>query len=133
MKRSFCIATAALALAATGASAEDIQYINMNGCNVMQLDIFPSKQVGEYEYNAKCSGNGVGVGLIGKSNDGAWKGKSLVIGENVGNNVIYDWQIQWPLQNGGGWYLWRSTDGVHFTLANHSTYTIGAPDALVRR
>jgi len=114
---------------ASDASASDLSQtritnISLDGyCDVLTLTVFPWHQAGEYDES--CDGiNAIGSGMEGKVT--GVSPRDLTIGETYFGDLYatYLWNIQFPLASGNTWSIFRSTDGVNFSITNSGTYTI---------
>jgi len=123
------LGAAALMAGAGSAGATDLgqtktTYISLDGyCDVLVLTVFPWHQAGE---SHSCGGGNfaVGSGMEGKVT-GVYP-KDLTIGETYFQDATstYLWNIQYPLASGQTWSIFKSTDGVNFSVVASGTYTI---------
>jgi hypothetical protein len=126
------LAAAAVMSAAgdAGAAKTKTTYIELDGyCDVFTLTVFAWHQAGEYDNS--CDGvNAVGSGMEGKVV--GVSPKDLTIGETYFGdpNSTYLFNFQYPLQTGGWWSRFQSSDGVNFTVQDSGTYTIVGPEAI---
>jgi hypothetical protein len=125
MKRSFFIAAAALAFAASGISAQAGTEVTLDGyCNVW--NITPQAK----GVHSLASGAGSCDATIAAGGDLRQKHQPLYTemgGPNDTNNVthlIYVYQVELPLHSGGQWNIYKSSDGINFYYVNGGTYSI---------
>ena len=97
--------------------------IQLGACDVYTITVFAWHQAGTYDDS--CDG----VNAIGSEMEGKVTGvspKDLTIGETYFGDPTstYLLNIQYPLRDGGGWSIFKSSDGAHYSPLSSGTYII---------
>ena len=128
MKTLFLDAVAALVLSSNAALATT-HTISLDGyCDVFTLTTQDRGQK-LWSFESIDTGGcekGFGFGGVSKAKslgNGAFANMGGVL-FHYGDKLLWALQIQVPVQTGGKWYVFNSTDGVRFTEINTGTYTV---------